>query len=175
MPEEIIIDAPELRWHHFDDPDDPELVVLAPQYELHPLALEDCVSPSQRAKLDDYGNHLFLVLNTLHFNVEDETLIIGKLCVFAAKNFVVTVAIGESRTVAHVKNKIASSHIYQTSDQLLHALMDFVCDQFQPLLDVISDDIGALESKVYEHPDTSTCMRAFGMKRVLISLRRAAA
>ncbi|HEY9867969.1 MAG TPA: magnesium/cobalt transporter CorA [Candidatus Obscuribacterales bacterium] len=175
MPEELIIDTQSLRWYHFDDPEDPELTILAPEFDLHPLSLEDCVSPSQRAKMDDFGSHLFFILNTLHFNVEDEILIIGKLCVFAGSDFVITVSNGKSRTVDHVRARITAGHAYTASDELVHALMDFVCDQFQPLIDQISDDIGELESRVYERPDPAASMRAFGIKRVLISLRRVGA
>lgn len=175
MAEELIIDREGLRWHHFDDPEDPELTVLAPQYMLHELALEDCSNLSQRAKMDDYGHHLFFVFNTLHFNAEQETLIIGKLGVFAGEDFVVTVANGQSRTVAHVQARLSSGRQFDSPDRLVHALMDYVCDQFQPLIDAIAEDIAELESVVYEKPDPSGSIRAFGIKRVLISVRRVAA
>jgi len=175
MPEELIIDTNSLRWYHFDDPEDPELTVLAPEFALHPLSLEDCVSPSQRAKMDDFGDHLFFVFNTLHFNDKDQILLIGKLCVFAGVDFVVTVANGRSRTVEHVQARLRAGHSYGAPDELVHELLDYVCDQFQPLIDQVSDDIGELETKVYERPDPSTSIRAFGIKRVLLSLRRVAA
>lgn len=175
MPEELIIDTDSLRWYHFDDPDDPELTILAPEFDLHPLSLEDCVSPSQRAKMDDFGSYLFFVLNTLHFIEQDQALIVGKLCVFAGADFVITVSNGKSRTVDYVRARVRSGHSYQASDEIVHALMDFACDQFQPLIDQVSEDIAELESKVYQRPDPETSMRAFGMKRVLISLRRVAA
>ncbi len=175
MPEELILDTKALRWYHFDDPEDPELTVLAPEFGLHPLSLEDCVSPSQRAKMDDFSDHLFFVFNTLHFNDKDQILLIGKLCIFAGSDFVITVANGRSRTVEHVHGRIKSGHHYSAPDELVHGLLDYVCDQFQPLIDQVSEDIGALELKVYERADPTTSIRAFGIKRVLLSLRRVAA
>lgn len=175
MPEELIIDRKEMIWHHFDDPEDPELVVLAAQYKLHELAMEDCINLSQRAKMDDYGHFLFFVFNTLHFREKEELLIIGKLCVFAGEGFVVTVANGESRTVDYVRGKVKSGVDYPTPDRLLHALMDYVCDQFQPIIDLIADEVVELETGLLEKSDPDASIRAFGIKRVLISLRRAAA
>src|SRR4029453_4702136 len=37
MPEELILDTNSLRWYHFDDPEDPELSVLAHDFSLHRL------------------------------------------------------------------------------------------------------------------------------------------
>jgi magnesium transporter len=175
MPEELIIESDGLRWHHFDDPEDPELVVLAAQYQLHELAIEDCQNTSQRAKLDDYGNHLFFVFNTLHFKEKEEILLIGKLCIFAGDTFVVTVSNGESRTVSHVRSKLKAGADVVRPDRLVHALLDFVCDQFQPLIDLIAEDIAELEASILENPQPSDSIRTFGIKRVLVSLRRVAA
>lgn len=172
--EQIIIDERDLRWHHFDDPEDPELIVLAAQYKFHELSLEDCVNLSQRAKMDDYGHYLFFVFNTLHFKEKEEILLIGKLCVFAGEGFVVTVSDGESRTVDHVGGKIKSGTTYESVDRLVHALLDYVCDQFQPLIDLIAEEVVELESLILEGSDSDAPVRTFGIKRVLISLRRLA-
>ncbi len=175
MPEEIIIDSDTLRWHHFADPDDPELTVLAAQYKLHELAIEDCLSVSQRPKMDDYGHFLFFIFNTLHWREKDESLILGKIGVFAGDRFVVTITDGESRTVDFVRAKCRSGTAYETPDRLVHALLDTVCDQFQPLVDLIAEDIAEVESAIYERVEPALTKRAYGVKRVLMTLRRTAA
>jgi magnesium transporter len=50
-----------VQWKEVLSTDLQTLQVLASQYQVHPLALEDCLHRDQRAKLEDYGNHQFLV------------------------------------------------------------------------------------------------------------------
>src|SRR5689334_22242839 len=39
---------------------------LGQRYQVHPLALEDILDPSQRPKLDEYENQLFMVLKMVY-------------------------------------------------------------------------------------------------------------
>lgn len=48
-------------WKEILSSDADALKALATQLNVHPLALEDCLHRDQRAKLEDYGNHQFLV------------------------------------------------------------------------------------------------------------------
>lgn len=49
------------QWIEVLSTDTQGLQALATQYQIHPLALEDCFHRDQRAKLEDYGHHQFLV------------------------------------------------------------------------------------------------------------------
>jgi len=175
MAESLIIDTAELKWHHFDDPDDPELVVLGANYSLHELALEDCRAVASRAKLDDYGDYFFIVLNSPYFVAEQDRLREEKLSVFIGSHYAVTVCDGTSKTIEHARAMVKSPWIWErTPKDILYILMDFGCDQFLPTIDAISDEISELEQKVYEKPDEEISRRATSLKKVLTLLRRAA-
>ncbi len=174
MAEISIIDNNDLKWHHFDDPDDPELVVLAAYYGLHELALEDCNSTTSRAKFDDYGKHVFVVLNAPQFGAGD-VLLENRLCVFIGDGFAVSVCDGANKAVTHVKAVVSSEWIWnRTARDILYLLMDYVCDQFLPTIDDISEEIADLEERVYENPDQEISRRATILKKVLTTLRRSA-
>lgn len=50
-------------WFALNRDDRQELDTLARRYRLHPLAVEDCLSPMLHApKIDDFGDYLFVVL-----------------------------------------------------------------------------------------------------------------
>ncbi|HOG50184.1 MAG TPA: CorA family divalent cation transporter, partial [Lentisphaeria bacterium] len=55
---------------------------------LHPLALEDAVSVSQRPKVDDYDSHLFITLKMLHPGQDGIT--VEQISIFLLSNTVVT-------------------------------------------------------------------------------------
>jgi magnesium transporter len=175
MPESLIVDAVNLKWHHFDEPDDPELVVLAAHYSLHELALEDCRTISSRAKLDDYGDYLFIVLNAPYFVAEQDKLRDEKLSIFVGAGFAITVSEGINKTIDHAKAVVKTPWIWERSSKdILYILMDSACDQFLPTIDAISEEISELEQKVYEKPDEEISRRATSLKKVLTLLRRTA-
>src|SRR6185369_6814507 len=56
---------PDLPWFDVDDPASPALDELAKRFGLHPLEIEDCRNRPQRAKLEEYPSHVFIVLKHL--------------------------------------------------------------------------------------------------------------
>lgn len=50
-----------MQWLEISSTNTSELQRLGQELNIHPLALEDCFHRDQRAKLEDYGNHQFLV------------------------------------------------------------------------------------------------------------------
>jgi Mg2+ and Co2+ transporter CorA len=50
-----------VQWHEILSEKVSELEYYARENNIHPLALEDCIHRDQRPKLEDYGNHQFLV------------------------------------------------------------------------------------------------------------------
>ena len=51
----------EFFWLDLHDPTPEQIVELGELFGFHPLALEDTEHFGQRAKLDDYGDYVFLV------------------------------------------------------------------------------------------------------------------
>jgi magnesium transporter len=51
------------RWFNLIAPADDDLHALGVRYGLHPLSIEDCISPAMHApKVDEFPDHLFIVL-----------------------------------------------------------------------------------------------------------------
>lgn len=175
MPEEMIIDNDIVRWHHFDDPEDPELVVLASYYSLHELAIEDCGSKNARVKLDDYGDYLFAILSVLDFDSKEDVLVDHKLGVFIGSDFLVTVCDGPNRSVNYVKSRLVSNAKRLTAIEIFHQLTDYVCDQFLPVIDKISEETAEMEQVVHDRPDQGISRKSISLKTSLSVVRRHAA
>lgn len=170
-----IIDNPNLRWHHFDDAEDPELVVLAAQYSLHELAIGQCATLTSRAKLDDYQTYLFVVLIEFRNEEQPDRLVEEPLYLFVGDDFIITVSDGINRSVENAKQIIKTPWISErTSKDIFYLLFDYICDQYFPVIDEISEEISELEQAVYEKPDRDISRRATVLKKTLTLLRRAA-
>src|SRR5215475_6301126 len=81
-------------WFDVEDPNSSVLDELGRTYHLHELAIEDCRVPGTRAKLDDYGDTLFIVTNVLHFDVDQGECSFTEINFFLKENLVITVREG---------------------------------------------------------------------------------
>ena len=88
-------------WLGLKDPQDADLMALASEFDLHPLAIEDAVHGHTRSKLEMFGDDLFMVISTVayveHEELTDtsEVVATGQVMVFLGDHFVITVRRGE--------------------------------------------------------------------------------
>jgi magnesium transporter len=78
------------------DPNDPELDVLAERYHLHALHIEDCRHRDQRAKVEDGPDYIFVVLKPVHVTASGE-LEITDLDLFLGSDYLITVQEARAR------------------------------------------------------------------------------
>ena len=97
-----------MAWIGLYRPDAEELRSVAEEFDLSHLAVEDALAGHQRAKLEHYGETLFLVLRPARYLDEVEKVEFGEIHVFAGPDFVVTVRRAESPDLARVRRRMES-------------------------------------------------------------------
>ena len=65
-------------WLDLFDPDADDLAVVAKEFQLHPLAVEDAVLDHERPKLDRYPHHVFLNVYAVDIAARDTESTFGK-------------------------------------------------------------------------------------------------
>lgn len=170
-----LLRTPHLRWYHLEDPASPLMDQLAQSFNFHELEVEDCRHALQRAKIEEYENHVFVIANTLHFMPETLGVWFGELDIFVGADFIVTVHVGPTRSVREVLPRIQANAKLQRPDKILHELLDNVIDRYQPVLDTIGERIDELEDEVFADPTPKCLSDIFALKRGLIEFRRTVA
>ncbi len=164
----------DFHWYHMDDPRSPALDELARTYHLHELAIEDCRTAGTRAKIDDYGETLFVVANVLHFDADRQECSFSEIDFFLRDNLVITVCDGSNAIVDHVKAAFASDARLANPARLFHHILDGVVDRYLPVLDSIEERIEVLEEKAIDRTSPKLLSEVFSLKRSLIEFRRVA-
>lgn len=146
-------------------------------FGLHPLALEDVVHTGQRAKLEDYDTHLFVVLRS-SFRAMQQRLRIGQISLFLGKDFVISVHDGSEDLFAPVRQRLengAGDRIRSSGcDYLFYALIDLVVDRGFPILETYADELEELERVIIRNPREHALIdRIHEARRELLFLRRA--
>jgi magnesium transporter len=119
----------DLAWVDLEAPTPDELAWLAARFHFHPLAIEDCIHRNQSAKLEEYADHVFLVLHGLAAG-GDTTFGFPELHIFFTQNAVVTVHDGPVPALEAFREKIQRDRatLPMQSDFLLYRLLDAFVD-----------------------------------------------
>ncbi|MBN2217081.1 MAG: magnesium/cobalt transporter CorA [Pirellulales bacterium] len=146
---------------------------LGQQFGLHPLAMEDVVNTHQRAKLESYDDHLFLVVRTVSMNEHVGSDQIG---VFLGKNVVLTFREKPSPLVEPILDRLRQgkgSLRHHGADYLAYAILDAAIDAFFPLLESCGERLDRLDDEVADKPCQETLLGIHRLKSDLLVLRRA--
>ncbi len=170
-------------WIGLYEPDQMLLGKVQREFGLHDLAIEDAHRAHQRPKLEQYEESLFVVLRTPQVKQEDGTLSLdfGETHVFVGERYVVTVRHGSQRSYAGLRSRLESSptQLAKGPGFVLYALMDFLVDQFFPIVAIFEEEVADLEEQLLgdteERFSRDTLRRIYQLKRDLLRLKRAVA
>lgn len=138
-------------WIGLVGPDTDTLEVVAEVFALHPLAVEDARKGHQRAKLERYGDTLFVVLRPAGYDDEDERVEFGEVHLFIGPRFVITVR-REARPDLRVVHEILESDpefLRLGPEAMLTAFFDEVVDREAPVIAGLEEDIDEIEEDLF--------------------------
>jgi magnesium transporter len=165
-----------LLWIDFDgEPDESAEPILTGIFRFHPLAVDDALQETHTPKVDDWGDYIYLVLNTMAFSTQDGlSLTTKELDVFLGKNYVVThhdepIASVEKARSAFFRDKRYTSH---GPDHLLYKIIDDLVAEYMPIVEAIDDQIDRVEDEVLTKAAPDTLERIFSLKRIILGMRR---
>jgi magnesium transporter len=167
---------PGLAWIGVHEPTERELARVAEAFALHPLAVEDAVKAHQRAKIERYGDTVFLVLRPARYVPGPERVELGELHVFAGPRFLVTVRHGDVPDLRPVRRRLEQDPrlLALGAEAVLYAIADRVVDDYLPVVQELERDIDELESAVFGGTADAS-RRVYALSRQVIELGRAVA
>lgn len=164
-----------LRWLDLSADSAVTLDRLRETFKFHPLAIEDCHQFDQRPKLEEYGDHLFLV--TQGFSSPGDLvheLTLHELHAFLGSSFLVTVhgdpLTAVDDTLRRVKSNPAA--LARGPDFIYYLIASRLVEANFPILDRIADELEGIEDRVLSAPAQSDLARIFELKRHLVMMRK---
>jgi magnesium transporter len=183
-----------VSWINVDGLGDPEVFVrLGERFGLHPLALEDVLNVPQRPKVERFDKHMFLIMRTMRLErpahpgdpraaggngnggvIHDE-----QVSVFFGADWVVTIqerSDGDSFEPVRAAIRQGRGRVREAgADYLAYLLIDAVVDAYFPVVDVLAEQMHALEEEALQPPRAGddTLLRLTRLRHDLIGVRRA--
>lgn len=163
-------------WIGLFEPGDELLHEIQQQFDLHHLAIEDAQKAHQRPKLEQYGKALFVVARTAQ--LIDGRIAFGETHMFVGPRYVVTVRHGASSSYRAVRERAEAcpTTLANGEDFILYSVLDFIVDEYAPVIDQIRSEVEALEDSLLKRTLASHQIeRLYTLRRDLLRLRDAAA
>ncbi len=124
--------------------------VLETVFDFHPLAIEDCLAISERPKIDDYDNYIFVVMHAVNHIASADDFQTTEVNFFIGRNFLVTFHDEPVRSISLMVERISKKGhaVPRAPDLLAYQILDLLFDNYQPALDELSAELTDLEHRV---------------------------
>ena len=168
-----------LTWFYIERPSTDEVDFLKQQFDFHPLNLDDVLSRMQRPKIDEYEDHLFIVLQFPVFDKQSHITRPSEVDIFVGENYVITVhcsanlkPLAKFFRECQTDEKSRQDYLGRTSAFLLYHILDRLVNYCFPILGKITESIDDIEDVIYTKAVPETVRQIAVIRRDLISFRR---
>ena len=171
---EALLEQDRFVWIGLYEPTEAILRQVQEEFGLHDLAVEDALAAHQRPKLELYDQSLFVVLRTAQLDAE-RRLEFGETHVFVGERYVISVRHGSLKSHIGVRARCEASPqlLAKGPGYVLYALMDFIVDQYLPLVEALEEQLQELEDQIFNQKFTrDTTEHIYRLKRDLLGLKR---
>ena len=168
-----------LTWIYIEKPTPQEVDYLAQRFHFHPLDLDDVLSRVQRPKIDEYDDHLFIVLHFPVFDKENRVTTPSEVDIFIGENYLVTVhKSGDLKPLAkffkecQIDEETRKKYMGRSPSYLLYHMLDRLVNYCFPILNKLIDNIDKVEDLIFARAVPQTVREISLTRRDLISFRR---
>ena len=172
-------------WSHSDrflwvglyEPSEQVLAHIQEAFGLHDLAIEDAHRAHQRPKLEVYDDSMFIVMRTAKLSEGGEQRIeFGETHVFYGPRYIITIRHGSIKSHLGLRARCESMPKLLAKGEgfVLHTLIDFIVDQYFPVIDALEKELDELEDQIFSGKFVrSVTARIYHLRRDLLAFKQA--
>ncbi len=170
-------DKPTTTWINIEGLHEIDIIEkIGNHFSLHPLLLEDIVNTEQRPKMEDYGEHIFIVLKMLSHDDKANQIKSEQVSLVLGSNYIISFQEGiEGDVFETVRERIRNGKgriRKMGADYLAYSLMDAIVDHYFFILEKLGERIEDIEDELVTNPSQETLRTIHHLKREMISLRK---
>ena len=163
-------------WLDLESPDKDDLALIAEEFSLNPLAVEDATAGRQRPKLDHYEDHIFVSMYDVTLDVNTGELHAHELAIFASQRYLITVRKSPDYPIDPIVQRWDDNENLAKYGVgfLMWGLLDVVVDGHFQTVQLLDDKIEGLEELLFDPSDTGTAVQrqSFELRKSLVRIRR---
>lgn len=167
--------TPTVTWINIDGLHETEIIEkIGKHFNLHPLLLEDILNTEQRPKIEEFDDHIFIVIKMLYYDEKIKEILIEQISLVFGSNYVISFQEREGDVFNPVRERIRKGKKIRKmgSDYLAYALIDAVVDHYFAILERLGEIIEDLEGVLISDPKPENLQKIHRLKREMIFLRK---
>jgi len=141
---------------------------IGDMFDLHSLLLEDILFTGQRPKLEEFDEHIFVVMKMLKYDDKEKMISSEQISIILGKNFVITLQEQPGDVFGSVRDRIRKKkgRIRNSGcDYLAYALIDTIVDNYIYAIERIGEQIEDLEEHIIENPSQEVLQEIYTYKK----------
>lgn len=172
------IEHKQLTWIDFEDPQASDITYLQEHFNIHPLAIEELVTPTYQPKVVQYDGCLFFSIHIPLFDTKLRTTYPGELDIIMTNHHLITShkqGIYQLTTFFDtLKKSEGKRRLYLESSpaKLLHHLLEVLLNSCFPKLDHITERLDFIEMQVFSGKEKEMVLEISVLKRDILNFRR---
>lgn len=167
-----------VTWIDFDDPGADDILYLQENFDIHPLAIEEFVTPTIRPKATQYENCLFLTVHIPLFDAKERTTYPGELDIVLTETHLLTGHRNQIYQLGDFFMKLVESegkrrlHMNETPTHLMYHLLETLVNSCFPRLDHVTQNLNEVESEIFRGNEKEMVQEISVVKRDILNFRR---
>jgi len=144
-------------------------------FDINQLELEDISNTTQRPRMEERDDYIFLIFKLLILNPEDKDVTIEQVSLILGKNYVLSFHETEPKLFDPLRARIIAKKgrvRKMKSDYLAFTLADVMIDQYFYVLEDIGNVVESIESELIMNPGSANQEVIYRIKRRLVYVGR---
>ncbi len=173
-----IIKEKNFTWIDFHDPKQSDITYLQENFNIHPLAIEELITPTYQPKIVEYDGCLFLSVHIPLFDTTLRTTYPGELDIIITKDHLITSHKHDIYQLSKFLTMLSKSkgkrrlHFDRTPTHLIYQVLEMLLDSCFPKLNHISEHLDDIESQVFAGKEKEMVREISIVKRDVLNFRR---
>ncbi|MGK2848983.1 MAG: magnesium transporter CorA family protein [Minisyncoccota bacterium] len=173
-----IIEHKKITWIDFENPGKDDILYLQENFNIHPLAIEELITPTYQPKVVQYDSCLFLSIHIPLFDVEHRTTYPGELDIILTQGHLITSHRTNIYQLTHFFADLQKSEgkrrlsLEETPAHLLYNLLELLINSCFPRLDHINKKLDFVETQVFAEKEKEMVFEISVLKRDILNFRR---
>ncbi|MFZ5585212.1 MAG: magnesium/cobalt transporter CorA [Thermodesulfobacteriota bacterium] len=150
---------------------------LGQAFGLHPLVMEDIVNTSQRPKVEEYDDYVYIVTRVMFWDEREADWRTEQVSLILGARFVLSFQESRHPLFDPVAQRITNAkgrHRSAGPDYLAYSLLDAVVDCFFPVLEVMGYRGEDLEDEILGRPTADSLKELHQLRSLALRMRKAA-
>ncbi|MBN2685073.1 MAG: magnesium/cobalt transporter CorA [Pontiellaceae bacterium] len=165
-----------VSWINVDGLNDTSVIEkIGAAYRIHALVLEDVLHTTQRPKLEDHTDYLYLVVRMLSIPPGSDEVQSEQISFVLTEHGLITFQERAGDVFEEVRERIRrnSGRVRKLrADYLLYALVDAIVDNYFSIMETTGEKIELIEQSMMDNPNEVLLNELYRMKRELLYIRK---